>query len=242
MMPRRASSAQEADLYPSDTDPAVLGTLARAAEANAAKQGDDEKMHIFWRVFGGAIASIVALVGITLYNNLHSNIAELRAEITKMQESRADLVRKDEFNNRISSNYDRLVNVQAQASTQAATLSGLKTELDAAKEKLGKAVTETDAMKKDVAAIDALKEKLTAVQADLKAIRDEAVKVKTDIEKNQSADQERKARRDEQAKEFEKLLKETGAAVQDCQLKLARLEGQQAVKPAEPKAKEMPKE
>ena len=50
---------------------------------------DEEKMSVFWRVFGGTILSIVALVGITIFNNIQSSITELRGEITRSREALA---------------------------------------------------------------------------------------------------------------------------------------------------------
>lgn len=232
MMPRKDSRVDEADLYPNDTDPAVMTAIARASEP-AKKTSDEEKMHVFWRVFGGAILSIVALIGITLYNNVQSNITELRSEIGKNNEARGDFVRKDEFNTRLTSSHERISTLATQNSTQNVTIVSLKADLDAVKDRLTKAAAELENIRKDAVVIETLKEKLTTLTADLKVVREDALKSKTEIEKNQSADQERKTYRDTQAKEFEKTLKELYAVVQDCQVKLARIEGVQAAKPTE---------
>ncbi len=211
MTPRKDSRSDLADLYPNDTDPAIVNMLARGNEPKP--RTDDEKIHIFWRVFGGAIVSVVALSGLTLYNNLQSSVIELRSEMAKINELRGDLVRKDEFNSRISSNYERISTVQTQSVAFTSSLATLKAD------------------------IDGNKERLTLLQTDLKLARDDANKTKLDIEKNQAADQERKLRRDEQYRDVERLIKEFQTALQDCQVKLARLEGQQS-KPKDPPTKE----
>lgn len=245
-MTRKDVRLDQADLYPNDTEPAVATTIARASESR--QKNDDEKMHIFWRVFGGAIFSIIALVGITLFNNVHAAIAELRSLVVKLQDSRGDLVQKDEFNSRINNNYERISAVTAQQASQTTLLASIKTELDGQKERFSKLQSDQDglrkeslsgleAIKKDMASLDGLKEKLSAVGAEVKIIRDEVLKIRTDVDKNQIADNERKIFRDEQHKLLEKALKDVQAALQECQLKLARLEAQQPQAPA-PKPKE----
>src|SRR5262245_5968578 len=85
---------------------AAAETMRNAVEASHAKEEskkEDEKVSVFWRVFGGTILSILALVTITLYNNINSRISELRTELNKEREARAELVKKDEFQSRITS-------------------------------------------------------------------------------------------------------------------------------------------
>src|SRR5262249_16227596 len=43
----------------------------------------DDRVSMFWRIFGGTILSIFALVAVTVYNNLQSNVNELRAELSR---------------------------------------------------------------------------------------------------------------------------------------------------------------
>ena len=60
---------------------------SRAAAHPAAeqeRQTGDERISLFWRVFGGTILSMVTLGAITLYNSITSNIAELRSEIATL--------------------------------------------------------------------------------------------------------------------------------------------------------------
>jgi chromosome segregation ATPase len=244
-----------------DSLPAAALLAATAGGKGVGRKGasDDEKMHIFWRVFGGTILSIVALVVITVYNNMISSLNDLRAEVNRLHEARAELIKKDEFNTRLSNNYERIQGLQAQNNTQNATLTSLRTEIDGLKERLGRQAAELDAarkdtqtavdgvrkdvtgiellkdrvtavegLRKDMMAVDGLKERVATLLVDVKAVRDEAAKLRQDVDRNQTADQERKLRRDEQYRDLEKLVREFQAAVQDCQVKLARLEGLQA--------------
>src|SRR5262249_43240370 len=56
---------------------AALETARSAAESSgkaAEAKPEEERVSMFWRIFGGTILSIVGLVTITLYNNLTSSI------------------------------------------------------------------------------------------------------------------------------------------------------------------------
>jgi DNA repair exonuclease SbcCD ATPase subunit len=162
----------------SDDTPVIAEALRASVDAGktAATKGSDEGMSMFWRVFGGTLLSIAALVVITLFNNLMTTISELRAEINKLNESRGDLVRKDEFNTRMTSAWDRMQSLQGQTTTQNATLTSYRTELDGIKERLSKQAADTEAVRKDTAAAmdavkresaaaDIFKERLTAVES-----------------------------------------------------------------------------
>jgi chromosome segregation ATPase len=257
-------------------DTAVMSHVLRSSEpveAASTKKSDEEKMSIFWRVFGGAILSIIALVGITLFNNLMNHLAELRAdlsrsnearaaavvelrtEIGRSNEARAELIRKDEFNTRMSSNWDRIQALQQQNNTQSATLTSLKTEIDGLKERLSKQgadveaarkdggtsveslkkelTASTDSIRKEIAALEVIKERLVDLTAELKANRDEQQKLRQDVDRNQSYDLERKEYRDVQHRLVQEAIKELQKGLQDLREKLARLEGQTT--PAIPK-------
>ena len=62
----------------------------------------EEKIPIFWRVFGGTVLSIAALACMTVYQQFNNGINDLRKELNAERETRADLVKKDEVSNRLS--------------------------------------------------------------------------------------------------------------------------------------------
>ncbi|MGL4420965.1 MAG: coiled-coil domain-containing protein [Gemmataceae bacterium] len=197
---------------------------------------DEEKMSLFWRVFGGTILSIGALIGVTLYNSMMSSISELRSELNRLNEARAELIKKDEFNTRLSAYIDQIRTLQTQDNSQTALLTGYKTEFDGIKEKLNRYAIDIDALrkdnstaieglKKDVIAIEAMKERLGTAVLELKSVQTDTAKLRSEIDRNQVADQERKARRDEQYKEFDKAIKDLQLSLQQLQVKLARIEG-----------------
>lgn len=220
---------------------------SRGTEKHPEKSGkpDDEKVSLFWRVFGGTILSVVALGLITLYNNLTSNIAELRAELSKEREVRAGLVKKDDFQAGNQRLYERMrtaegmkadiealkershgnaVAIEAVKKDTAAAVDVVRKDtngLEVLKERVGA----VEGLKKEVAGVELLKERLATVTADLKTARDDVQKLQQELEKNKTADLERKAARDAQAKQQDEAFKELQKTVQDCREKLARLEG-----------------
>jgi hypothetical protein len=87
--------------------PAVTLLGAEMLRSGAARTAEppakgEERMSLFWRVFGGTLLSIAALVVITLYQQFSGSVNELRAEILRLNEARGDLVKKDELNSRMA--------------------------------------------------------------------------------------------------------------------------------------------
>lgn len=263
MTPRRNGSENGTpDLADRADDTAVVTQALRLGDEfphpKPPPKTDEERMSLFWRVFGGTILSICALAGITLFNNLSGTlsemrrdigqanearaaaIAELRQEMAKAAEARADLVRKDEFATRLTSNWDRMSTLQQQNNTQNATLTSLKTEVDGVKERVTKQVTDTDSVRKDVAALEAVKERVAGLVVDLKSGRDDAMKLRGEVDRNQAADMERKLSRDTQYKQIDEALKELQKGVQECREKIARLEGSSAAAPKKEKTEPRP--
>ena len=118
-------------------DPGVAFAAVHSKSSEHEKmKHDEERMSLFWRVFGGTILSICALVGITLFNNFSSSLAELRSDINRINEARGDLVKKDEFNTRISTNYDRVQQLQTQNTSQNSSITSLQAAVAEMKDRL----------------------------------------------------------------------------------------------------------
>jgi uncharacterized phage infection (PIP) family protein YhgE len=215
---------------------------------------DEERISLFWRVFGGTILSIVALIFITLYNNLASTISDLRNDLSREREARAALAKKDDVDAIVRMQFERIRSVEGyksdiEAIKERVTAAGMASEttkkdliqsFDSLKketaglEVLKERIAAVEILKKDVAGFDALKDKLTSITSDLKLARDEAQKVQQELEKNKVADLERKTAHDAKAKQLDEMLKELQTGVQACREKIARLEGSQPT-PAKPK-------
>lgn len=168
-----------------------LRTADEAAKASESGKKSEEQMSMFWRVFGGTILSICALVAVTVFNNITTNITELRSEISKAQEARINLAndlrteiahtkdgrgeyaKKDELQTRMTSVWERMSTIQAQGNTHTSAMTAQKAEMESLKEKVNKSAGDVDlarkefataqeASRKDSAAcIDALKKDLS---------------------------------------------------------------------------------
>lgn len=250
VLQKRLGQEDERDV---DPVPASVEAARSAAESSAkADEKSDEKVSLFWRVFGGTILSMVTLGAITLYNNISSNIAELRAELNRERDARAELVKKEEFNSRTSNQYERIRSFEGlkgehealkeRVSNNAATVDALKKDVGATSDALKKDTAALEVLKerfaalepvkKDVAGIELLKERLMTAAADLKTVREDVAKLQQEVERNKTGDVERKTLRDSQYKQVEESLKEVQKGLQTCREKLARLEGAQPVSPA----------
>jgi hypothetical protein len=100
----------------------TLRNAAPAVEATPVAKGE-ERIPLFWRVFGGTLLSIAALVVLTLGQQFHNSLNELRADLehlnsdlrkdmSRLSETYGDLVKKDEFSARMRSVWDSIKDLQ----------------------------------------------------------------------------------------------------------------------------------
>jgi chromosome segregation ATPase len=141
---------------------AVAETLRSVAETGAKPESkpekDEEKMSLFWRVFGGTVLSISALVVMTLYNNLATGISDLRSDLNKTRDTQADLVKKDDFNTRSTGIYERL-----------RTHDGMKVDIEGLRERVAANTTALDGVRKDATeAVEGMKKDVNATVAGVK--------------------------------------------------------------------------
>jgi hypothetical protein len=95
----------------------------------------EEKLSLFWRVFGGTILSITALVAITLYQQLTGSIADLRSTLSHLSENQAEMIKKDDAQNRFNTVWSSLRDVET-------SLPALKTSLQQVESRLQSADAE----------------------------------------------------------------------------------------------------
>jgi chromosome segregation ATPase len=95
------------------TTPVAAEVLHQAGRSGAqvaapAKEDDDKKISVFWRVFGGTLLSIAALVVVTVYQQFSNTIndlrgdlshlnADLRKEMSRLGEVQGELVTREDF-------------------------------------------------------------------------------------------------------------------------------------------------
>jgi chromosome segregation ATPase len=110
----------------------TLRSVASAAgQIDAPPAKEEARISIFWRVFGGTLLSIAALVVVTVYQQFTSSLNDLRGELghlnidlrkdmSRLSEAQADLVKKDDHNGRLRSVWDSIKELQADKSTVTA--------------------------------------------------------------------------------------------------------------------------
>ena len=112
-LPRRTNDRNEEFGYLTRDPSLLLSTEILRNTATVGSHKPEEKISVFWRVFGGTLLSISALVVIQAYQSLASNIHDLRTELARMHEFQADFVKKDDFNSRTTSLWNRVQDLQS---------------------------------------------------------------------------------------------------------------------------------
>jgi small-conductance mechanosensitive channel len=195
----------------------TAGTLRSGEGPSAvpAKSRDghpEERLSLFWRVFGGTALSIAALVAVTLYNNLTTTINELRSEVSRVSEARAELVKKEEFNARNQTLWDRMQALQE----LRVTVTGLKEQVSAVGEKQ--------------ADLKAIRDTLASIEQRVKAAEDDHRSL-AKAELTITALEQKGAARDAQLKAADDDRKDMARQLQELRERLAKVEGMTEAKP-----------
>jgi hypothetical protein len=114
--------ARNAERSPSrDHDAPVLTMESEVLRAAALAEGHghapppkgEDRLPIFWRIFGSTVLSIAALVAITLYQQVTSSLNELRNDQIRLNQDHGDLIKKDEFHGRVMTLSNGIKELQA---------------------------------------------------------------------------------------------------------------------------------
>jgi DNA repair exonuclease SbcCD ATPase subunit len=93
-----------------------------------AQAGKEGRFSVFWKVFGGTVLSISAMVAVTAYQGLGNQISDvrgdlknlntdLRKELGRLAEGQGDLVKKGEMNSRVTSVWDNMKDLRGDLTT-----------------------------------------------------------------------------------------------------------------------------
>lgn len=132
MLPRRYSRTENSAFTDSERHLILAAETLRAGDTSSKTdkpEKGEEKISIFWRVFGGTILSISALVALNAYQSLANNIHDVRSDVGRLRENSGDFIKKDEFNNRTNSLWTGLRDAQA-VSASVSVLSNKQTSLE----------------------------------------------------------------------------------------------------------------
>jgi hypothetical protein len=157
------SSGDSAVMRPRNNVAAMSETLRNgaAAGADAPARGDD-RLPLFWRVFGGTLLSIAALVVVTVYQQFSNSLFELRNDMIHLNEARADLLKKDDFNTRLTSVWNSIKDLQ----TAQATVTGLRERAALLEQHLKDAETDRKEMTHKM---DQLRDRIAVLEGQLKS-------------------------------------------------------------------------
>jgi hypothetical protein len=162
---------------------------AGSAHHHLAKPKGDDRISLFWRVFGGTLLSIAALVCITIYQQFNSTLGELRTNISRLTESRGDLVKLEDFNTRTASLWTTIKDLQSANGTVSALKersSLMEQQMKTTQEQMGARCASLAASLKDIdaanAAVLALKERSALLEQQMKASDDERKEMAREIQ------------------------------------------------------------
>ncbi|HLW65175.1 MAG TPA: hypothetical protein VKS79_07650 [Gemmataceae bacterium] len=173
-----------------------------AQSAQPAKPAE-EKISLFWRVFGGTLLSIAALVAITAYQAQSNSISDLRNDLTRANEARAQLVKNDEFTSARTKIWDKFQEMQK----DTIALQQVKDRVGLVEEQLKAGATVQKDLQSLQQTISAMQEKAALRDQQLKQMDDD----RKDLVKELQALRERLAKL-EVAKESQPVVPKTGGA------------------------------
>jgi hypothetical protein len=112
LLPRRISRQDEHSAFTDSEKHLILAAeTLRSGHGGKPVKPDhqpEEKLSLFWRVFGGTILSICALTIITAYQQLAGGIHDLRTDVGRLREVAGEYLKKDEYNARSTQMWNRL--------------------------------------------------------------------------------------------------------------------------------------
>lgn len=192
---------------------------AAPKEANSSKSGD-EKISLFWRIFGGTILSIVALLVITAYQSISGSIHDMHTELSQLREAKASLVPKDEFAATRTRMWEKIQDVEKQVGAASAPVVQIKDRITQLEEQS----KTTSQERKEMHELHAtMKERMTQFEQQL----NQGKMTQKDLQsllQTVSGLQEKAVLRDQQLKQLEDERKDLIKEVQALRERLARVE------------------
>ncbi len=191
-------------------------------------KGGDEKVSLFWRIFGGTLLSIVALLVLTAYQSITGSIHDLRSDLSMLKEAKADLVKKDEFSAKTNKLWDKIQDVEKQTGAAVGPVQQMKDRLG----QLEDQAKTTSQERKEMHELQAtVKERMLQFEQQLNQGKTTQKDLQT-VQQTISGLQEKSVLRDQQIKQLEDERKDLMKEIQALRERLARVE---ATKDAAPK-------
>lgn len=137
----------------------------------------EERISLFWRIFGGTMLSICALVMINAYQSLANSIHEVRGDLGRLRESAGDWIRKDDFNTRTTTLWNALRDLQIMQSS----VSVLTNKLNALEQQAVSADRDHKELAGVAASLTALRDKDTLIEKIVKDAETERKELSREI-------------------------------------------------------------
>jgi chromosome segregation ATPase len=237
LLPKRIQRSDEHSAFTNSERQLILAAESLRAgdssprERKSDEKSGEEKISLFWRVFGGTILSISALVVISAFQSQTNNIHEIRNDVGRLREASGEYIKKDEFNTRSTTLWNRLQELQA----AQASVTVLTTKLAAMEQQLATAERERKEMQLALAQTVVIKDRL-AILDELRKVSDQDHKDLQAVGPTLATLKDRDAVLEKQFKDAEVERKEIGRELLQLRERLAKLEGRDEAKPTKPPA------
>jgi hypothetical protein len=143
--------------HPAITILAPEAIRAGTAPLPAPSAKGEDRMSLFWRIFGGTLLSLAGLGGLTIYQQLNNSITEVRNEVNRINEGRGELVKKEELAARTTTIWNGIKDLQS----ANGTVTALKEREGVLEQQLKASEDERREMSKE---IQKLRERLAALE------------------------------------------------------------------------------
>lgn len=184
------------------------------------RPSSEERVSLFWRIFGGALLSITALGVLTAYQSVSSSISDLRTSLSHLSESKAEFVKKDEYASFRQKTWDSLNEIHKEMAALATPLNQVKDRVAQLEEQNKAIAMERREMQQTQAHI---KERVLQLEQEITAIK-AGQKDVVAIQRAITALQEKSVLRDQQLKQMDDERKELLKEIQALRERLARVE------------------
>jgi hypothetical protein len=152
--PRKAFTSEQ-EVIPRPTLAILTNEALRQGEpAAAVPPKPEEKISLFWRVFGGTLLSIAALVLMTVYQQIANSLHDLRGDLNHVRELQVDMVKKDDLNSRATSIWNSLKEVTNDVPSLKTRTALLESQLAVAEKERKDLCREVQALRERLATVE----------------------------------------------------------------------------------------
>jgi hypothetical protein len=152
--PRKAFTSEQ-DVIPRPTLAILTNEALRQGEpVEAVPPKPEEKISLFWRVFGGTLLSIAALVLMTVYQQIANSLHDLRGDLNHVRELQVDMVKKDDLNSRTTSIWNSLKEITNDVPSLKTRTALLESQLAAAEKERKDLCREVQALRERLATVE----------------------------------------------------------------------------------------